>query len=215
MDDKNKPSTSGAKKSGGGFNFARALQGATTPKSGGGPKSPKGMPKSSPINAGKQPLVSVSNRFSVLDVEASCKTSSLVAEKDDNLPKDPFNTDTFMCSMNQENMFNPGRILPEWCRVDPQESMHKDYGITDIQKQWITDRLLSKAGAVRAIDQEDWVEGEWEFFYDKCAELGLNPDYCIEDVEEDMSGSAQFFANQLNVGVFRDPVVAKPPKKQR
>ncbi|MFS8013820.1 hypothetical protein Hanom_Chr15g01337551 [Helianthus anomalus] len=105
-------------------------------------------------------------------------------------------------------------MLPEWCRVKSLENENKDYGITDLQKQWILDRLLSKAGAVRAEDQEDWVEGEWEFFYDKCAELGLNPDYCVEDVEEDMSGSAQFFSQQLNAGRFRDPVVAKPPKKK-
>ncbi|KAJ0549012.1 putative transcription factor interactor and regulator CCHC(Zn) family [Helianthus annuus] len=196
VNETSKPSTSGVKKGGGGFNFARAIQGA---------RSPKGMPKTGSIPAENQPSVTVSNRFSVLDVEASCKTSNLVAEKDDQLPKDPFNTDTFTCSMNQENTFDPGRILPEWCRVNPRENMHKDYGITDIQKQWITDRLLSKAGAVRAEDQEDWVEGEWEFFYDKCAELGLNPDYCIEDVEEDMSGSAQFFATQLNTGVCSGP----------
>ncbi|KAJ0555221.1 putative transcription factor interactor and regulator CCHC(Zn) family [Helianthus annuus] len=75
--DKSKPSSSGVKKGGGGFNFARAVQGAT---------SPKGKPKSGPLNADKQSPVAVHNSFAVLDMEASCKASNLVAEPVDKLP---------------------------------------------------------------------------------------------------------------------------------
>ncbi|MFS8013830.1 hypothetical protein Hanom_Chr15g01337651 [Helianthus anomalus] len=114
-------------------------------------------------------------------------------------------------------MFDPGRVLPNWSQFSPSDSMNriltKDYGITDVQKKCILDALVGEAKAVRADDQEEWVDGEWEFFYDKCLELNLDPDYCVEDVYEDESGSAQFIAQLAKTGKFFDPVLAKPLKR--
>ncbi|MFS8013772.1 hypothetical protein Hanom_Chr15g01337041 [Helianthus anomalus] len=77
----------------------------------------------------------------------------------------------------------------------------------------MVDALCSKAKAVKAKDQEEWVDGEWEFFHDKCMELDLDPDYCVEDVYEDESGSAQFISQLANTGKYFDLVVAKPSKR--
>ncbi|MFS8013805.1 hypothetical protein Hanom_Chr15g01337401 [Helianthus anomalus] len=116
-------------------------------------------------------------------------------------------------------MFDPGRVLPNWSQFSPSDSMNriltKDYGITDAQKKRILDALVGEAKAVRADDQEDWHEGEWEFFHDKCMELGLNPDFCVEDVYEDDNGTAQFISNLEKTGKYSDPIVCKPPKKKK
>ncbi|MFS8013811.1 hypothetical protein Hanom_Chr15g01337461 [Helianthus anomalus] len=53
---------------------------------------------------------------------------------------------------------------------------------------------MSESQAVKAVDQEKWTQGEHDYFWDKCMELGLDPDYCVEDVEEDESGSAKFIS---------------------
>ncbi|MFS7909496.1 hypothetical protein Hanom_Chr02g00095271 [Helianthus anomalus] len=117
--------------------------------------------------------------------------------------------------MNQQSALNPGRVLPNWSQFNPQESLNrildKDYGITDAQKKRITDALCSGSQAVKAWDQDEWVDGEWEFFHDKCEELGMDPDFCVEDVYEDESGSAQFISQLAKSGKYFDPVVAKPP----
>ncbi|MFS7969327.1 hypothetical protein Hanom_Chr09g00807881 [Helianthus anomalus] len=114
-------------------------------------------------------------------------------------------------------MIDPGRILPTWSQFSPSESMNrildKDYGITDEQKKRILDALSSDAKAVKAEDQEEWVDGEWEYFHDKCIEFDLDPDFCVEDVYEDDSESAQFIAQLAKTGKYFDPVVAKPSKR--
>ncbi|MFS8013816.1 hypothetical protein Hanom_Chr15g01337511 [Helianthus anomalus] len=95
-------------------------------------------------------------------------------------------------------MIDPGRILPKWSQFNPEESLNRivdfDYGISDGQKKRILDCLLGESHAVKAVDQENWSQGEHDFFWDKCTELGYDPDYCVEDVEEDDSGSAQFIS---------------------
>ncbi|MFS8013803.1 hypothetical protein Hanom_Chr15g01337381 [Helianthus anomalus] len=122
-----------------------------------------------------------------------------------------------MCTTNKQNLIDPGRVLPNWTQFSPTNSLNrildKDYGITDAQKKRIIDALRSDARAVKAEDQEEWVDGEWEFFYDKCMELDLDPDYCVEDVYEDESGSAQFISQLAKTGKYFDPVVAKPSKR--
>ncbi|MFS8013785.1 hypothetical protein Hanom_Chr15g01337181 [Helianthus anomalus] len=149
-----------------------------------------------------------------MDFDASIKTNSLVGVPLDLYP--PENVCTENCTINQQNEFDPGRVLPNWSKFSPQESLNrivgKDYGITDVQKKRIIDALRSDARAVKAEDQEEWVDGEWEFFYDKCLEFDLDPDYCVEDVYEDDSGSAQFISQLAKTGKYFDPVVAKPTK---
>ncbi|MFS8013812.1 hypothetical protein Hanom_Chr15g01337471 [Helianthus anomalus] len=114
-----------------------------------------------------------------------------------------------------QNEIDPGRVLPTWSRFSPSDCLNriinKDYGITDSQKKRIFDALSGESKAVRAEDQEDWIDGEWEFFYDKCLELGLDPDFCVEDVYDDESESAQFISQLAKTGKYFDPVVAQPP----
>ncbi|MFS8013804.1 hypothetical protein Hanom_Chr15g01337391 [Helianthus anomalus] len=116
-----------------------------------------------------------------------------------------------MCTMNQQSPIDIGRILPTWSQFKPSESLNrilnKDYGITDSQKKRILDALQSKSQAVKAEDQEEWVDGEWEFFHDKCMELDLDPDFCVEDVYEDDSGSAQFISQLAKSGKYFDPLL--------
>ncbi|MFS8013825.1 hypothetical protein Hanom_Chr15g01337601 [Helianthus anomalus] len=151
----------------------------------------------------------------MMDFEASLKTNSLVGSPIVLDP--PERSCEERCTINQQTVIDPGRILPDWSNFNPRELMNrnidKDYGITDAQKKRILDALRSDARAVKAEDQEEWVDGEWEFFYDKCLELDLDPDYCVEDVYEDESGSAQFISQLAKTGKYFDPVVAKPSKR--
>ncbi|MFS7958690.1 hypothetical protein Hanom_Chr08g00681731 [Helianthus anomalus] len=151
-----------------------------------------------------------------MDFEASLKTNSLVGTPIDLDPKGSFCSENY--TTNQQPPIDLGRILPNWSQFSPEDSLRrildKDYGITDAQKKRILDALRSDARAVKAEDQEEWVDGEWEFFYDKCSELDLDPDFCVEDVYEDESGSAQFLSQLAKTGKYFDPVVAKPPKNK-
>ncbi|MFS8013793.1 hypothetical protein Hanom_Chr15g01337271 [Helianthus anomalus] len=156
------------------------------------------------------------NRFAVLDLHASAKSGQLVEEPADLYPLNSFNEETFSCTTNQQQSFDPGRVLPKWSSFNPSEMLNRivdfDYGITDAQKQRILACLLSDSHAVKAVDQENWTQGEHDYFWDKCTELGLDPDYCVEDVEEDDSGTAQFIKNLSKKGKYDDPIVCKPPK---
>ncbi|MFS7951826.1 hypothetical protein Hanom_Chr07g00599791 [Helianthus anomalus] len=122
------------------------------------------------------------------------------------------------CTINRQNLIDPGRVIPNWSHFSPSASLNrileKDYGITDVQKKRILDALKGEMQAVKAEDQEEWVDGEWDFFHDKCVELGLDPDYCVEDVYEDECGSAQFISQLAKSGKYFDPIVAKPPKRK-
>ncbi|MFS7909486.1 hypothetical protein Hanom_Chr02g00095151 [Helianthus anomalus] len=150
-----------------------------------------------------------------MDIEASVKTNSLVGSPID--LERPVNSCEERCTTNQQPLIDPGRVLPNWSQFSPVDSLNrilgKDYGITDQQKKRILEALRSDARAVKAEDQEEWVDGEWEYFYDKCIELDLDPDFCVEDVYEDESGSAQFLSQLAKTGKYFDPVVTKPPKK--
>ncbi|MFS8013813.1 hypothetical protein Hanom_Chr15g01337481 [Helianthus anomalus] len=148
-----------------------------------------------------------STNFSVLDFAASLKANEIIGEPLDLYPQDNANAE--VCTTNEQSPFDPGRVLPSWNRFSSSESLQrildKDYGIADIQKKRILDALTGESQAVRAEDQEEWVDGEWEFFNDKCLELGLDPDYCVEDVYDDDSESAQFMAQLAKTGKFFDP----------
>ncbi|MFS8013835.1 hypothetical protein Hanom_Chr15g01337711 [Helianthus anomalus] len=168
------------------------------------------------------PPVCTLNRFSVLDVEASAKCGFLVEDDTDLYPADPFNQ-----GLNEKIDHSPagtsasGRILPNWntvaststsnmdCQVedmdDTDDDNGYDYGITQAQKDAIRKRLTSKSQTVLAEVANNWEPGERDYFEDLCMELGLDPDFCIEDVAEDVSGTARFFS-----GLVKDPVVAKP-----
>ncbi|KAI3786257.1 hypothetical protein L1987_45392 [Smallanthus sonchifolius] len=78
----------------------------------------------------------------------------------------------------------------------------KDYGISNNQKMAITSRLCGPSKAIRATDMDGWEQGEHEFFEDQVKAMGLDYDYCIEDVDsDDENGTAQFFAAQMKVGM--------------
>ncbi|KAD2805074.1 hypothetical protein E3N88_38451 [Mikania micrantha] len=66
------------------------------------------------------------------------------------------------------------------------------YHITDELKKPILDRLDSPEIAVRAIVTKKWSPAEWAFFNDQILSHGLNMAYCIEDVEDEENGMAQF-----------------------
>ncbi|MFS7991817.1 putative transcription factor interactor and regulator CCHC(Zn) family [Helianthus anomalus] len=209
-----------------GFNFSRAVQGpkkAQKPCQARATNSQTSSPaKKAPItkqtssNAAAKNQVATQNRFAVLDLQASALSGQLIEEPADLYPQNPFNEETLSCSTNQQPPFDPGRVLPKWSTFNPADSLNRiidfDYGITDGQKQRILTCLLSESRAVKAVDQENWSQGEHDFFWDKCTELGLDPDYCVEDVEEDDSGTAQFINHLSKTGKYIDPVVCKPPK---
>ncbi|KAI3740999.1 hypothetical protein L1987_58663 [Smallanthus sonchifolius] len=128
-----------------------------------------------------------------------------------------------VCQVNRE--FREGvRILPSSIVTPPkdaqqpmgqrvttaqsvrEEKEEKDYGISKAQKMAITDRLCGPAQAVRAVEMDNWEQGEHEFFEDQVKALGLDYDYCIEDVEsDDENGTAQVFAAQMKVGMPKVP----------
>ncbi|MFS7952993.1 hypothetical protein Hanom_Chr07g00613431 [Helianthus anomalus] len=168
------------------------------------------------------PPVSTLNRFSILDIEASAKCGSLVEDESSLYPNDPFNQ-----GHNVQNdpscvgTSTSGRVLPKWNTVattstsnldgevedmyDTDDDNGYDYGITQAQKDDIRKRITSKSQTVLAEVANNWELGERDYFEDVCMELGLDPDFCIEDVAEDISGTARFFS-----GLVKDPVVAKP-----
>ncbi|KAI3714450.1 hypothetical protein L1987_73052 [Smallanthus sonchifolius] len=129
-----------------------------------------------------------------------------------------------VCQVNRE--FREGvRILPSSIVTPPKESQQpfghevssthliredneeKDYGISNAQKMAISSRLRGPAQAVRAADMDMWEQGEHAFFEDQVKALGLDYDYCIEDVDSDEeNGTAQFFAAQMKVGMPKVPI---------
>ncbi|KAI3805713.1 hypothetical protein L1987_21596 [Smallanthus sonchifolius] len=130
-----------------------------------------------------------------------------------------------VCQVNRE--FREGvRIIPNSITTPPKEPQQlvghegtstnpvregmeeKDYGISNAQKLAITSRLNGPAQAVRAVDMDMWEQGEHEFFEDQVKVLGLDYDYCIEDVDSDNeNGTAQFFAAQMKVGMPKDETI--------
>ncbi|KAI3730207.1 hypothetical protein L1987_61376 [Smallanthus sonchifolius] len=206
----NKPPTVGLnvpKKVSKGFNFARAVQGDLGSKS----------QHTSPVNmisktaAIPKPVDLVTpNRFSVLDIPNSIKYNKLIGVQDDLYPPDQvleegmdvdsnkaICSNKFVCQLNREHV-EGSRILPESIMSPPKQagesSRGKSYGISDKQKMDIADRLKN-AGSIKVDIVDQWCPGQWDFFNDLCTLMGLDPDYCIEDVDSDTeNGMYQFMS---------------------
>ncbi|KAI3814424.1 hypothetical protein L1987_14064 [Smallanthus sonchifolius] len=152
--------------------------------------------------------VDTRNRFLVLDFQKSLKYNKLVGDSLESCM-----TDQFGSSDKEPDK----RIEPPQEHIDCQiltadtpvkeGTDNKDYGISNAQKMAITSRLCGPAQAVRAVDMDNWEQGEHEFFKDQVKALGLDYDYCIEDVDsDDENGTAQFFAAQMKVGMPKVPI---------
>ncbi|KAI3693494.1 hypothetical protein L1987_76437 [Smallanthus sonchifolius] len=84
------------------------------------------------------------------------------------------------------------------------------------------DRLSTKYVQAEAV--EEWSQGEWDFFTDKCMEMGLDPensilypdkDTEIEDVEDiDGFDSVHAMSQLKNLGSYVDLVVTKSPNRK-
>ncbi|KAI3814416.1 hypothetical protein L1987_19171 [Smallanthus sonchifolius] len=173
--------------------------------------------------------IDTSNRFSVLDIPNSIKFNKLVESHGDLYPQDQGLVDgmdvdksrskcrnTEVCQLNREHEVR-SRILPESITSPPKLGERssslllgpgcsgKNYGISDDQKKNIATRLNNEGSiSVDIVDQ--WCPGQWDYFNDLCTLMGLDPDYCIEDVEsDDENGTAQFFAAQMKVGMPKVP----------
>ncbi|KAI3777939.1 hypothetical protein L1987_47742 [Smallanthus sonchifolius] len=151
------------------------------------------------------------NRFSVLDIPSSIKFSKLVEVQVDLYPPDNGLADSMDLEVNTLN--SNGNV--------DYMSIGK-YGISDAQKQVILNCLQDfKYVQVEAVEQ--WSQGEWDFFADKCMEMGLDPENSIiypeEDTEiddvEDIDGfdSAQAVSHLKKLGSYVDPVVTKSPNQ--
>ncbi|KAI3696554.1 hypothetical protein L1987_79573 [Smallanthus sonchifolius] len=91
------------------------------------------------------------------------------------------------------------------------------YGISDAQKQVILN-CMRDFKYVQAEAVEEWSQGEWDFFADKCMEMGLDPENSIlypeEDSEivdvEDIDGfdSVHAVSHLKKLGAYVDPVVS-------
>ncbi|KAI3773228.1 hypothetical protein L1987_47752 [Smallanthus sonchifolius] len=167
--------------------------------------------------------------FSELDIHASIRRTTLVEAASDLYPPDPMNEDgtssarvhsdvmehdankggpgkeKIFCQVNREHV-EGARILPTSILSSPSpRGLHsnnggKSYGISESQRKAIADRI-SVSSSIRIEETDDWCPGEWDYFNDLCISLGLDPDYCIEDVESDTeNGTAQFFSGLLKVG---------------
>ncbi|KAJ0954854.1 putative transcription factor interactor and regulator CCHC(Zn) family [Helianthus annuus] len=90
-----------------GFNFTRAVQGRSVNKVSGLENNAKNTPGSA-VN----PAMNTYNRFSVLDVQESVKQGTLVADSSDLYPSE--NISTEKCTVNRQNVIDPGRVLPSW-----------------------------------------------------------------------------------------------------
>ncbi|KAI3677374.1 hypothetical protein L1987_87000 [Smallanthus sonchifolius] len=167
--------------------------------------------------------------FSELDILVSIKRTSLVVSPSDLYPPDPINEDgtpfarllsddqvqtagkcdsvreKLICQINREHV-EGARLLPSSILSSPSPGgLHaanggKTYGISESQRKAIADRI-SVSSSICIEETNNWCPGEWDYFNDLCISLGLDPDYCIEDVESDTeNGTAQFFSGLLKAG---------------
>ncbi|KAI3688433.1 hypothetical protein L1987_82146 [Smallanthus sonchifolius] len=164
-----------------------------------------------------------------LDIHASIKRTSLVVKPSDLYPPDLMNEDgthsaqlhsdvqnqtagncesikeKLICQINREHV-DGARLLPPSILSNPSPGgLHsanggKSYGISESKRKAIADRI-SVSTSIGIKETDNWCPGEWDYFNDLCISLGLDPDYCIEDVESDTeNGMAQFFSGLLKAG---------------
>ncbi|KAI3754128.1 hypothetical protein L1987_53906 [Smallanthus sonchifolius] len=167
--------------------------------------------------------------FTELDIHASIKRTSLVEAPTDLYPHEPMNEDgtppvrlhsdvkeqaadkgdpkkeKLFCQINREHI-EGARLLPTSILSSPSPGdLHttnggKTYSISESQRKAIADRI-SVSSSICIEETVNWCPGEWDYFNDLCMSLGLDPDYCIEDVESDMdNGTAQFISDPLKAG---------------
>ncbi|MFS7909489.1 hypothetical protein Hanom_Chr02g00095201 [Helianthus anomalus] len=150
------------------------------------------VPKLSTSNQPLTPPVHTSNKFYVLN-ELSAELLLKGADLSDHAM-----TESRPVGDTELNAANVGIESDDLSMGSDDETC--DFGITDGQKSAIKESLL-KFGAVRSEDQENWEQGEWAYFQQQCKSLNLNPDFTIEDVQEDGSGTAKFLAGQAGIGL--------------
>ncbi|KAI3743667.1 hypothetical protein L1987_56729 [Smallanthus sonchifolius] len=210
------------KKGSAGFNFTRAVQGDRGGKN-------QQHPSTKMATHPKTLDIDTTNRFSVLDIPSSIKVNKLIEVQDDMYHPDQNLEDGMELDMSRSKDVQISECQSSQDRVGDQllsvcqptghkvttahpvieEKEEKDYGISNAQKLAITSRLCGPANAVRAADMDNWDQGEHEFFEDQVKAMGLDYDYCIEDVEsDDENGTAQFFAAQMKVGMPKGPFPA-------
>ncbi|KAI3823023.1 hypothetical protein L1987_10626 [Smallanthus sonchifolius] len=185
--------------------------------------------------------VDTRNRFLVLDFQKSLKYNKLVGDSLESCMTDQFGSsdkepdkrieppqEHLDCQVNREYIEGV-RILPSSIMSPPKGTQqptgqiltadtpvkegrdNKDYGISNAQKMAITSRLCGPAQAVRAADMDAWDQSEHDFFEDQVKAMGLDYDYCIEDVEsDDENGTAQFFTAQMKTGMPKVPLPTPP-----
>ncbi|KAI3823033.1 hypothetical protein L1987_10636 [Smallanthus sonchifolius] len=216
------------KKVASGFNYSRAVQGGKgsqrqqcvlnprvpNSKDTCVPTNPPArlVPGAGPSNPSRDNGFDSTNRFSVLDIPTSIKFSKLVEAQDDLYPPDIGWAENMDVEVNTLNNNGNEDYLPSG-----------KYGISDDQKQVIIN-CLHDFMYVQAEAVEQWSQGEWDFFSDKCMEMGLDPENSIiypeEDTEiddvEDTEGfdSAHAVAHLKKLGSYSDPVVKKAPNRK-
>ncbi|KAI3763416.1 hypothetical protein L1987_53874 [Smallanthus sonchifolius] len=114
-------------------------------------------------------------------------------------------TEKLVSQLNREHI-DGARFLPASILSSPSPGgSHingggRTYGISESQRKAIADRL-AVSNSICSEETVNWCPGEWDYFNDLCISLGLDPDYCIEDVESDTeNGTAQFLSDLLNSG---------------
>ncbi|KAI3741000.1 hypothetical protein L1987_58664 [Smallanthus sonchifolius] len=168
--------------------------------------------------------------FAEVDLHASLKCTSLVEVSPDLYPHEPMNedvspsaqvrtavneqaaancvpqTEKVVCHLNREHS-EGARLLPASILSSPSPGgTHtngggRSYGISDSQRKAIADRI-SVSNSICSEETVNWCPREWDYFNDLCISLGLDPDYCIEDVESDTeNGTVQFLSDLLNSGL--------------
>ncbi|KAI3684048.1 hypothetical protein L1987_84571 [Smallanthus sonchifolius] len=206
-----------------GFNFARAINGANakpnklpnpvTVTNSQPPRSLSRAASRNPLNSGSSmevdpPPICSSNRFAALNEvleqnlsDQSFGTGTNFAELDlhaiaNCVPE----TEKVVCNLNREHS-EGARLLPASILSSPSpggtltNGGGRSYGISDSQRKAIADRL-SVSNSICSEETVNWCPGEWDYFNDLCISLGLDPDYCIEDVESDTeNGTAQFLSD--------------------